>query len=103
MILAELIQGERGHLTLHRAILLGAVEGGEVHRAGDDLIRVALRQRIQIGTVEVGPEGAGGKVVAGAKGVLNVLHGHEQRAVLTVLQDDAGLPTIEDSLAGGDA
>ena len=73
VILAELIQGQRGHLGLTGAVLLGAVEGGEVHRAGDDLIRVALGQRVQVDAVEMGAEGAGRKVVAGAKGVLDPL------------------------------
>ena len=101
VVLVQLIQGERGHLALHGPIFLGAVEGGEVHRAGDDLLRVALGDAVQIDAVEVGAEGADGKVIAEAKLALDPLHVHEQGAILAVLQDDAGLPPVEDDLAGG--
>ena len=100
VVLVQLIQGERGHLALHGPIFLGAVEGGEVHRAGDDLLRVALGDAVQIDAVEVGAEGADGKVIAEAKLALDPLHVHEQGAILAVLQDDAGLPPVEDDLAG---
>lgn len=68
MVLADLIQGERGHLALTDAVLFGAVEGGEVHSAGDDLIGVAVRDAPQIGVIEVELQVAVGKVVGVAKG-----------------------------------
>lgn len=68
MVLAELIQGQRGHLTLTSAILFRAIESGEVHSAGDDLIGVAVREPLQIGVIEVYPQVAGGIVVGVAKG-----------------------------------
>ena len=102
MVLAELVQGQRGHLAVTGAILRGAVEGGEVHGAGDDLIGVAVREAPQVGAIEVGPQGAGGKVVGAAKGVGHLLQVEQQGAVLAVLQHQAGLPVVINDLAGGD-
>ena len=42
-------------------------------------------------------------IVGLAKGLLNLLGHGQQGALLAVLQDDAGLPTVEDDLAGGNA
>ena len=80
-------------------------EGDEVHRTGDDLVRVALGQRVQIDAVEVHLEGVVliVEVVGLAKGPLNLLGHGQQGVLLAVLQNDAGLPTVEDALAGGDA
>ena len=80
-------------------------EGDEVHRTGDDLVRVALGQRVQIDAVEVHLEGVVliVEVVGLAKGPLNLLGHGQQGVLLAVLQNDAGLPTVDDELAGGDA
>ena len=102
MVLAELVQGERGHLALTGAILFGAVESGEVHSAGDDLIGVAIREAPQIGAIEMGPERAGGKVVGAAKGVGHLVQVQHEGAVLAVLQHQAGLSVVVHGLTGGD-
>lgn len=68
MVLADLIQSERGHLALTGTILSGAIESGEVHSARDDLIRVAVRDAPQIGVIEVELQVAAGIVVGAAKG-----------------------------------
>ena len=102
MVLAELVQGQRGHLAVTGAILRGAVEGGEVHGAGDDLIGVAVREAPQVGAIEVGPERAGGKVVGAAKGVGQLVQVQHEGAVLAVLQHQAGLSVVDHGLTGGD-
>lgn len=104
VVLAQLIQGGRGHLAHHGPVLLGAVEGGEVHRAGQDLIRVALGDAVQESAVEVHPEGVVFilEVVGLAKGPLNLAdQGQHGAASLAVLQDDTGLPTVADLLHAG--
>lgn len=77
--------------------------GGQVriHGAGDDFIRVADREAGQVGAVEVGPQGAGGKVVGAAKGVGHLVQVQEHGAVLAVLQHQAGLPVIVHGLGRG--
>lgn len=100
MVLAELIQGERGHLALTGAILLGAIEGSEVHGAGDDLIGVAVREAPKVGAVEVGPQGAGGKVVGAAKGVGHLLQVQHEGAILTMLQHLANVFAVLDNITG---
>lgn len=68
MVLADLIQSERGHLAIAGTILSRAVEGSEVHGAGDDLVGIAVREALQVGIIEVGPQVADGIVVGAAKG-----------------------------------
>lgn len=86
MVLAELVQSERGHLALTGAILLGAIEGGEVHGAGDDLIGVTFRQHVQVGIIEIVLQRAITKNVILAKRTQNLSQIHKQGAILTMLQ-----------------
>lgn len=102
MVLADLIQSERGHLTLASAILSGAIKGGEVYSAGDDLIGVAVRDAPQIGVVEVELQIAAGKVVGVAKGEGRLVQVEHESAVLAVLQHQAGLSVVVNGLTGGD-
>ena len=55
-----------------------------------------------VGAIEVGPQGAGGKVVGAAKGVGHLVQVQHEGAVLAVLQHQAGLPVVINDLAGGD-
>lgn len=102
MILADLIQGERGHLTLTDAVLFGAVEGGEVYSARDNLIGVAVRDAPQVGVIEVELQVAAGKVIGVAKRKGCLVQMEHESAVFAVLQHQARLSVVVNSLTGGD-
>jgi len=94
MVLAVLVKGQRCNAADVNAILLAAVDCCEVNGSAQNLLTVALSERVHVGAVEMLTQVTLGKIVVRAKSALNLLKHHEQGAILAVFKDEARLTVI---------